>query len=58
MDKFKCLINIHNKIFMFSGSLIYIYVCVCARACVRIIFELLAQKMDGFMSKKPKTINL
>ena len=35
MDKFKCLINIHNKIFMFSGSLIYIYVCVCARACVR-----------------------
>ena len=54
MDKFKCLINIHNKIFMCSGSLIYIYVCVC----VRIRFELLAQKMDRFMSKKPKTMNL
>ena len=56
MDKFKCLINIHNKIFMCSGSLIYIYMCVCV--CVRIRFELLAQKMDGFMSKKPKTMNL
>ena len=52
MDKFKCLINIHNKIFMCSGSLIYIYI------YVRIRFELLAQKMDGFMSKKPKTMNL
>ena len=56
MDKFKCLINIHNKIFMCRGSLIYIYIYVCV--CVRIIFELLAQKMDGFMSKKPKTMNL
>ena len=58
MDKFKCLINIHNKIFMCSGSLIYIYICVCVCVCVRIRFELLAQKMDEFMSKKPKTMNL